>query len=297
MSPDGNALARKLPAVMQRLFAEHRYISALVRVLEQKSNPRVTHPAADYYLLRDIVGYVHDYPDHVHHPTEDRLFELLLRRRPKLKRSVARLRREHREVVAETATLLQQLEALIEKPDVQRETDVLSGCAALVRRQRAHIQLENQELFPAAIAALTPADWQKIEQRYLSEDDPLFGKTVRREHRLLYEYLLAPADRQFEQRGLTQLWSPERLALTGEVVARGVAAWTERLGTMGNELLGATRKAIGDARQPPDVISALRWPAAWMTDVSRAMLSCSADVAKISLGTARAAMTSLGRRS
>lgn len=288
--------ARKLPAVMERLFAEHRYISALVRVLEQKSNSRVAHPAADYYLLRDIVGYVHDYPDHVHHPTEDRLFELVLRRRPELRRHVARLRREHREVVAETAALLKQLDELIAKPDVLREAAVLSACADLVRRQRAHIELENQTLFPAAIAALLPADWQRIEAQYFGEDDPLFGRTVRREHRKLYEYLLGPADRQFEQLGITRLLSPERLAFTGEVLARGIVAGTGRLGALGDEVLLATRRAADDARQAAGVAASLRWPAALMTEISRSLLSCGIDVARIGLGTARDTMASLARR-
>ncbi len=65
---------------MDRLLDEHRCINGLVRVLESRSSK---HPGmADYYLLRDIVGYVHDYAERVHHPTEDLLVRKLLLRRP-----------------------------------------------------------------------------------------------------------------------------------------------------------------------------------------------------------------------
>jgi hypothetical protein len=144
---------------------------------------------------------------------------------------------------------------------------------------------------------LLPADWRKIESRYLAEGDPLFGKTVQREHRLLYEYLLGPADRQYEQLGMTRLLSPERLAMTGEVLAQGIIAWAGRVGTMGDEVLDATRNAAAAARHPLDASAALRWPAAWLTEVSRSLLSCAVDGAKIGVGAARDTLSSLARRS
>ena len=262
-----------IPAVMQRLFAEHRYISALVRVIEQKSEPAVRHKAADFYLLRDVIGYVHDYPDHVHHPTEDLVFECVLRRKPGLRRIVARLRAEHVKVIRETEALLARIDEVIERPDATRMRSVLRDCRKLARRQRAHIHLENHEAFPAAIATLTAADWTRIEARYLSAEDPLFGPNVSNTHRPLYEFLLDYADGADGAQGIAELLSLERLARSSRVLVRGAGEGWQRLASLGDEI----------SRQP--------WSADWLLRVGSSMGGCGGDLVKIWARTAQDTFT------
>jgi hemerythrin-like domain-containing protein len=219
----------KTPRVLERLYAEHRYLSALLRVLEDKTGARARLKTGDYYLLRDIVGYVHDYPDHVHHPTEDLLFEQVLRKDPAQHQIVERLRRDHQQIQAETRQLLTRLDALIDRPNATRARVLWDACRSLARHQRAHMQLENREAFPAAIAVLSHADWQKIETRFLTAEDPLFGDVVSSRHRLLYEYLLDYADGSDFWSAIARLFSVDRLVRIGRILASGAADGWQRL--------------------------------------------------------------------
>jgi hemerythrin-like domain-containing protein len=215
------------PKVLARLYGEHRYLSALVHVLEEKTGPRVQLKVGDFYLLRDIVGYVHDYPDHVHHPTEDLLFERLLKKDPTQQPIVERLRRDHRELDAETRALLERLDALVDgRSSAAAARSVLDGCRSLAKHQRAHMRMENTEAFPVAIATLSAADWRAIETRFLTAEDPLFGNAVKGRHRLLYEYLLDYAEGGDYEGVMARLLPRARLAsLRGVLLGCGADLW------------------------------------------------------------------------
>jgi hemerythrin-like domain-containing protein len=276
-----------MPRVLERLFAEHRYLSALARLLEAKSSQRVPLRVADYYLLRDVVGYMHDYPDHVHHPTEDLLFERVIQKRPSLKKIVKRLRRDHEEGATETQQLLCQLDELINRPDAELSRVVVNGCKVMARRQRSHMRLENQEAFPAAIATLSEADWQKIETHFLTAEDPLFGKTVSSRHRLLYEYLLDFADGGDHKSAIAQLFSLERFVQTGEVLAKGAGEGWTCLARLRDAVAAETLSALRQRRRLPATV---QLPTKYLLSVGRSLSDCGADLVKIWAATARGAL-------
>ena len=41
--------------------------------------------------------------------------------------------------------------------------------------QRAHMRMEVERFFPAALAALSLEDWSEIDGRIVDPDDPVFG--------------------------------------------------------------------------------------------------------------------------
>jgi hemerythrin-like domain-containing protein len=178
--------------VVDRLLDEHRHLGGLIRVLEVTSGHRGPLRKADYYLLRDIVGYVHDYAERVHHPTEDLLVRKLLLRQSGAKRLVERLQRQHESASMETQRLLDQLDALV-RPGAEPTRAARKACAVFAKHQRAHLRFEDEKIFPRAIASLSGADWKAIGARLFAAEDPLFGRKIGARHRVLYEYLLAHA--------------------------------------------------------------------------------------------------------
>ena len=143
--------------VMDRLIVEHRSVFALLQELERVASKTSPLTAGDYCLARDIVAYVHDYSDNVHHPTEDLVFARLLARRPAMEPTVQRLRGDHEAMAVETRTLFKRLDALATRRASGRHAAVLKACTDYVAHQRAHMQFENRELFPAAARWLTAA--------------------------------------------------------------------------------------------------------------------------------------------
>jgi hemerythrin-like domain-containing protein len=267
------------------LFAEHRYLGALAHMLETRSGVRSQIQIGDLYLLRDVVAYLHDYPDHVHHPTEELLFERLLCRKPALRRLVARLRRDHEVLAKETERLLARLDELIARPRSARTRQALAACRALAQRQRAHLQLENHEAFPAAIAALSRADWKRIEKRFLRAEDPLFGKTVSHRHRRLYEYLLDFADDNDRARWLHALLA--NLRSRGASLSAGAAEWWTRVAELGESITAETRSTVSLGVRPMGLRGAASAPVRYWWRIGQSVSTCSVDLLRICAVTAR----------
>jgi hemerythrin-like domain-containing protein len=287
---------KELPRVLRCLFDEHRHLNALMRALERKARQKDSLAAGDYYLLRDIAGYLHDYPDSVHHPTENLLFEILLRREPDKRQAVAGLRRDHKSVAVETQNLLDLLDQAIDEPTREVERSVRQRCLDFADHQRKHMQFENQKLFPAAIEALSQADWKQIEAHFAAVEDPLFGRVVGNSHRLLYEYLVHPASKATESFSVSRLFSLERLIMMVDVLEKGSGSWCARLKDLGENVSGETRAAVARSLKPESLVSALTLPAKYAAFLGKSMLDCSGDLSRISTTTAKDALALYTRR-
>ena len=277
--------APAVPRVVQRLFAEHRYLGALVQVLTTKSSTHHRARVGDLYLLRDVVAYLQDYPDHVHHPTEELLFARVLLHKPALQGLVARLRRDHDELAQENRRVLALLDEALDRPREARARAALDGCHALARRQREHMQVENTEAFPAALATLSRADWHRIEARFRAADDPLFGQVVSSRHRRLYEYLLDFADRR-EGRGPDWL-SAARLKRAGALMSAGGEDCWRRVAGLGGAVIAASGSALRQSLQPASLTAAITLPASYGWQIGRSVSDCGADLLAIWAATAR----------
>jgi len=286
----------RAPEVLRCLFEEHRHLSALVRVLEEKAGQARALDLGDYYLLHDIVGYLHDYPDQVHHPTENLLFEKLVRRVPAARARVDRLLRDHEAVAAETLELLQLLDEAIQDLDSASEPDIRQACKRFARHQSDHMRRENRDVFPLAIDALARSDWRSIERHFAAVEDPLFGRVVGKEHRLLYEYLANPVDKASEQLAFAGLLSQERLVMMADVLGQGVTSWWSRLGALGGELSAEARSELDALRSDPGVISAAGLPVRYGQFLGKALIGCSADLLGICTGAARETLALYGSR-
>jgi hemerythrin-like domain-containing protein len=279
--------ASDIPLVLRCLFQEHKHLSALARALEQKAQQAAPLGRGDYYLMRDILGYLHDYPDHVHHPTENRLFDLLKKRVPSQAPAVKRLLSDHQAVEQETQSLLDLLDQAIEESSRERERAVREACAAFVSHQRAHMQFENQQMFPAAIEALTAADWKQIEKYFEATDDPLFGQTVGKKHRLLYEYLLDPVNQATGRLAVSRLFSLELLLRSVDIVEQSHSSAWRRINQLGAEMTGETRQALNRALKPASLGSFIGLPFNYAAFLGKSVIDCSGDLLRISAATAK----------
>jgi hemerythrin-like domain-containing protein len=268
----------RIPRVLRCLFEEHRHLAALVHVLNEKAGKEQPLRTSDYYLIRDIVGYMHDYPDAVHHPTENRLFSLLLERAPSKKKGVDRLMDDHRDVAEETRQLLELLDRAIENPGDSNEQAVRRACREFAAHQTAHMQFENRKMFPAAMEHLTADDFSQIEADFAAANDPLFGELVGKQHRLLYEFLLSPAENVSDRLTGARLFSLERLILAIDILENGAGAWSRRVADLAQELSEESRSAVSRLLKPDSPASVIGVPVNLAASVSRSLLVCSADL-------------------
>ena len=279
--------AQELPAVLEALLQEHRHLTALVRVLERKCRQLEHLRPADYYLMRDIIGYLHDYPDSIHHPTENRLSDRLVQEVPGMARIVEHLNTDHEAISAETEALLNRLELAIEQPTMEREKAIRKASAAFVWHQQAHMQLENGELFPAALEALSASDWDKIQSAYSQVEDPLFGGAIGKSYRRLYEYLIDPVNRDTPRFALFETLSLEKLILTANAMEEGGQAWAERLMRMAREMAEETQVTASRSLSKIGWLERISLPAKYWSSIGRSALECGADLTWIGASTLR----------
>jgi hemerythrin-like domain-containing protein len=272
---------------MDRLIAEHRALFALMRELERVAGRRGPLQAGDYCLMRDIVAYVHDYTDNVHHPTEDFVFTRLLAHRPAARQMVVRLRHDHEAVARETKTLFDRLDAIAVERASGRHADVLKSCKDYAARQQAHMQLENEEFFPAALRWLTASDWRVIAANFLVADDPLFGTVVSRKHRVLYEYLLDP-EAMTQQTHDAGIWrSPQTHQRAARIVCQSGREWAARVLEFWRAVGKQTRDTYAQSLPPKSLSDALVLPVTYATNLGKFVADCSVDLYQIGRTTAQ----------
>jgi len=160
----------------------------LIRGIDKGAQP------ADLALIDAIFEYIGSFLNRVHHPKEEELiFPALKRRCPEAAELIAELGRQHLKgytMMAELAGLLEGYESEGAATFPAFRDAVLDYIAF----ERAHVRLEEHRLVPLIRRHLTAEDQKKIDFAFEENEDPLFGKTRRKQYDALYSTIvrLAP---------------------------------------------------------------------------------------------------------
>ncbi len=179
--------------VIAALELDHANIVRILELLESEILAIEVGKTPDYQLLQDIMCYMTQYPDRIHHPKEDLMFAQLVRRYPTAHVVVNEILDEHITIGLagrEFARLVSKSE--VDSVDVREELGTAGF--AYIRAQRQHMFLEEKNLFPMAQTVLTDKDWQEIEGAVDAIEDPLFGAEIAKGYERLYRLIIDQAD-------------------------------------------------------------------------------------------------------
>jgi len=175
--------------IIDQLGHDHRNMRILLDIIEDEMNAYRDGRAPDFDLLRLIAEYTLEYPDLIHHPLEDRVFERLIMRDPTANAFIGHLAREHRELSELTRRFAAGSSNVARDVELPREwLDELTREYLLANRM--HMQTEEKHFFPHAATIHTDEDWADIEASVTHGEDPVFGKKVAEEYLVLYERIL-----------------------------------------------------------------------------------------------------------
>jgi hemerythrin-like domain-containing protein len=249
--------AVKLPDAIVTLRDEHRYMSMLLETLQEQLQSKKLSAPEDYFLMQDIVRYMHEYPDAEHHPTEDLMFDKLVQRNPGREMDVARLRREHEMLRKNTAEILKLLDTAAKRRTPKAIEALRAASGNYIDRLRQHMQFEEAELFPSAVRCLGSKDWHGIDMRLESARDPLFGPTVQHDYRVLYEYFADRTEHLSQQMtnfGFLQL---DNMILSTDAIETGIADMWDMLQENVDSLAQEFKDAMDKSFDGRSVFSAL----------------------------------------
>ena len=153
---------------------EHTYFHQLLGLLQREVDLFHRGSPPNYEMMLDIVNYLRDYSDRVHHPREDVAFACLAKRSPDLALVLSRLSQEHR-VIAHAGEALRKLIQAILGGAVIPRAEVEVAAATYLVYYGNHIAKEEEDVLPRAAKVLTPEDWDAVRNAVRPVADPLFG--------------------------------------------------------------------------------------------------------------------------
>jgi hemerythrin-like domain-containing protein len=163
---------------------EHVYFNQLLGLLHKQVDLFHEGGPPNYELMQDIISYLRDYSDRVHHPREDVAFARLASRCPDLKRVLARLGQEHR-VIAQAGEALRQLIQAVIGGAVVRRAELEVAAATYLVYYGNHIAKEEEDVLARAAKELTAEDWDAVRNAVPVIRDPLFGSDTADRYREL----------------------------------------------------------------------------------------------------------------
>jgi hemerythrin-like domain-containing protein len=155
---------------------EHRSLAAVLHgmlYLVHEIRDRGAKP--DFDLLGAMVYYIDAFPEHFHHPKEDKyLFARLRVRHPDAARLLDRLEAEHR-VGAEKIRTLEQALTRYQQGGAAEFPSFMAAVEGYAAFHWEHMRAEEKELLPLAEKHLNTGDWEAIDAAFLGHTDPMLG--------------------------------------------------------------------------------------------------------------------------
>jgi nucleotide-binding universal stress UspA family protein/hemerythrin-like domain-containing protein len=166
------------------ILDEHRSIAVVVQGMRELARDAASEPGFRV-ILESMAGYLHEFPERVHHPKEERHLHRLLRERlPALGPVLAQIEEQHvieREYLDEVSRCLDRL-----GEDASGVAELVDAIERMADFQLRHIGYEERVLLPLARSHLLEHDWIEIANAFAANDDPGYGDLSASEFRRLF---------------------------------------------------------------------------------------------------------------
>lgn len=185
--------------MLNRLLVEHDHILRKLNLLELQYLDMCRGKTPDYSLMRSIIVYIQEYPEQIHHPLEDMIYSILLKRVDDVE-FVQELITEHTQLEVVTRRLRELLESL--PSSIASKEQLKQQLSEFLVGQRQHIYMEEVEVYPLVKNVLTKEDWKQLQSMVPILDEPMFGRRTRDDYERLY--------REIEDRSKMGLFEMEK---------------------------------------------------------------------------------------
>lgn len=186
-------MGREVADIITDLRRDHRNISILLDLIEREADKLFDDGDVDFELLHDILRYMTVYPDAVHHPKEDLLYNEIRKARPDLSNGFKRISADHRELASAGRLLRDNLEAIDAGAMVERKA-VVAEALRYVNKLRSHMRWEETDLFNRCLKMARDGHQFVAAAETADVDDPLFGDTARQGFERLYRQIIDSAN-------------------------------------------------------------------------------------------------------
>jgi len=177
-------MTKDVEQLMNGLRGDHRNMALLLDLLDAEIDRLSVSEEPDYDLVRDIMLYMTEYPDVVHHPKEDIVFRHLKSLRPEIRTDLERVETDHQYLEESGLKLKNDMEAISNGAKLDRG-ELIEKFHHYMEQLREHMYWEETDLFSVADELQLYGDWSEVVLKNNEISDPLFGSRVERKYRRL----------------------------------------------------------------------------------------------------------------
>ena len=174
--------------LLAELREDHRNMARVLDLMEAIVTEMEAGKDPDFELFDEAMRYMTVYPDAVHHPKEDVIYEQLRVKRPDLGDGLDNVPEEHAEIARLGSLLRSEVDAIVAGAAVRREK-MIEDTSAYVARLREHIGWEERDLFKRIDAMLDKEEGTVDVAAYEHIKDPVFELEVEAGFRRLIQSL------------------------------------------------------------------------------------------------------------
>ncbi|MDP1559576.1 MAG: hemerythrin domain-containing protein [Nitrosomonas sp.] len=182
--------------IQRQLYSDHHHFQQLLNCLSKEidcfdfDNQR----EANMAIILSALDYLKVYADQWHHPAEDIIFNHLLEKKIIETKIIKQLLEEHKKIVLETDRI-NELFCTAAADCIVSVNKLLDGARNFIKLQRAHLERENELIYPLMDKLFSEKEWKEIEIHVKIQADPLFNKPSKVEYDHLYKYILELEDK------------------------------------------------------------------------------------------------------
>lgn len=179
--------------MLSSLHKDHLNIAKLLQLLKYKLVAIHDEQPVSYFLIRDVVDYLREVSDKVHHPKEDLIYDYYLKYRVVEGEVANRLHEEHAKLLVAGTELKEMVEMILLDAVIPLD-EFAARLEQFIALQEAHMNYEEEVIFPHLRDSLTEDDWRQLEQLWQNRaiSDPLFGVEVSQHFQTLAKQLSLP---------------------------------------------------------------------------------------------------------
>ena len=178
-------MKKTIEKTMNELRTDHRNMAMLLDLLDAESLRLVEDGEPDYQLVNDIMTYMTEYPDAIHHPKEDLIYGHINAEHGGIDKSLRHIEDDHKALGEASREILRDVDAINDDSVVDRES-----LAAALRKYsldlRKHMFWEEKDLFELADSMQDDEAWAELLKSHNIGRDPLFGSSVERRFQKLF---------------------------------------------------------------------------------------------------------------
>jgi hemerythrin-like domain-containing protein len=175
--------------IMSDLHQDHINLARVLTILEQQVKRLTNGDSTDFFLMLDATNYIRHYPDLIHHPRENKVYEVLKKRTSEGAEIVEQLMNEHKTLPSASKKFHKLLDGAANDSVFVNRDELVNEIQQFIEIERKHMNLEEDILFPIINKALTEKDWDKLDSMMEENKDPLFSGKIEESYQNLYRSL------------------------------------------------------------------------------------------------------------